>query len=228
MKSFAVIGLGRFGHRVAQGLVEHGAEVVAVDRNPKVVDAIKESVNLAITMDALEDSETLKEAGIADVECAIVSMGDSFEASQLATIHLKRLGVKTVIVKASTKVQAQILSLIGADQVIFPEVEVAERLAHSLIFNGLENYLKLYDNLSIIEYRVHKMLIDKTPVDANLRKRYDINIVAVRSQPTSDQDQSCVMLPNLDYTFKENDVLILVGSEANLQRFLADHGRTDS
>ena len=138
MRRFAVIGLGKFGGTVARSLAERGAEVIAVDKDEKLVDTFAEIATLAVKLDST-DEEALKTQGIDKVDVAIVSIGD-FEASILTTALLKRLGVPTVITKATqsvSQIQERILNLVGADKVVLPEMEMGKRLAQNLLVSNV-------------------------------------------------------------------------------------------
>ena len=126
MERFAVIGLGRFGSRLAKNLAASGAEVIAIDRDRMIVEELRDQVTLAIAMDAT-DEQALKIQGIDKVDCAVVGMGHNFESNALATVLLKSMRVKRVISRAGNDMQAQILKRIGADSVVSPEDESADR-----------------------------------------------------------------------------------------------------
>ena len=132
MARFAVIGLGRFGMSLATHLTEAGAEVVAIDADRRVIENIKDEVTVAVALDAT-DEHALRAQNLEKVDAAIVCMGESFEANQLATLLLKNIGVKRIIAKANTTTQRHILQLIGADQVISPEEEMGAKLAKRLL-----------------------------------------------------------------------------------------------
>jgi trk system potassium uptake protein TrkA len=130
-RKFAVIGLGIFGVRVALTLMENQGEVIAIDKNRKPIEEIKDKVTVAVRLDAT-DEEALKLQGIDKVDVAVVCIGEDFESNLLTTVLLKRLGVKKVVSRASSPVQRQILDLVGADRVVSPEEEIAVKLAESL------------------------------------------------------------------------------------------------
>ena len=140
MKRFVVIGLGRFGRRLARELTEAGHEIIAIDTREALVERVRDEVALAVCLDATEP-EALKSQGVDKVDAAVVAIGEDFEANALATATLKSLGVGRVISRASSDIQRRILDRIGADQVIFPEEEMAVRLAYkkALILEIIDN-----------------------------------------------------------------------------------------
>ena len=145
MISYAVIGLGRFGRMVAEMLAADGAEVIAVDLNPTLVEDIKDKVTVAVRMDSTDETALVSQ-GIDSMDAVIVGIGDDFEANQLTVVIAKKIGVKKVITRARTPVQAKILSLIGADEVIMPEEETAQRLAQRLNRPNIRAHLELAED----------------------------------------------------------------------------------
>ncbi len=178
-KTYAIFGLGRYGQAVAKELLNHGAEVIAVDCDEKIVnDAISE-IPFCKCAD-VTDPDVIKQLGISNVDVVIISMADSLEASVMATMLCKEAGVKNVIVKSATEMNCRILEKVGADKVVFPERESGVRLAKNLISSGFMDIMELSENISMIELSVRDEWEDKTPIELNLRKKYGINIVAIR------------------------------------------------
>lgn len=178
-KTYAIFGLGRYGQAVARELLNHGAEVIAVDCDEKIVnDAISE-IPFCKCAD-VTDPDVIKQLGISNVDVVIISMADSLEASVMATMLCKEAGVKNVIVKSATEMNCRILEKVGADKVVFPERESGVRLAKNLISSGFMDIMELSENISMIELSVRDEWEDKTPIELNLRKKYGINIVAIR------------------------------------------------
>ena len=178
-KTYAIFGLGRYGQAVARELLNHGAEVIAVDCDEKIVnDAISE-IPFCKCAD-VTDPDVIKQLGISNVDVVIISMADSLEASVMATMLCKEAGVKNVIVKSATEMNCRILEKVGADKVVFPERESGLRLAKNLISSGFMDIMELSENISMIELSVRDEWEDKTPIELNLRKKYGINIVAIR------------------------------------------------
>ncbi len=177
-KTYAVFGLGRYGRAVAKELVSNGAEVLAVDIDEeRVNDAITE-IPFCKCAD-VTDPEVLKQLGISNIDVAIISMATNLEASVMATMLCKEMGVKTVISKCSSEMNCKILGKIGADRVVFPEWESGTRLAKNLLSSGFVDILEISDNVSMVELEVKPEWENKSLLELNLRKKYSINIVSI-------------------------------------------------
>ena len=177
-KTYAVFGLGRYGIAVAKELVENGAEVLAVDINEEIVnDAIAE-IPFCKCAD-VTDEEVIKQLGIANVDVAIIAMATNLEASVMATMLCKEIGVKTVIAKCSSEMNCRILSKVGADRVVFPESESGTRLAKNLLSHGFIDIIELSKDVSMIELDVRSEWVGKNLLELNLRRKYSINVVAI-------------------------------------------------
>lgn len=177
-QSYAVFGLGRYGRAVAEELVKNGAEVLAVDSDEELVnDAIAE-IPYCKCAD-ITDPEVIKQLGIANIDVVIIAMASSLEASVMATMLCKEIGVKTVIAKCATDMDCKILSKVGADRVVFPESESGIRLAKNLLSSGFVDIMDLSTDVSMIELEVRPEWDGKSLLELNLRKKYSINVVAV-------------------------------------------------
>jgi len=210
---FAIIGLGRLGSHLARYLSERGAEVIAIDKEMRVVEAIKDQVDFAVRLDSV-DEEALRAQGIDKVDVAIVAIGEDFESNILTVALLKKIGVKEVIARASSEIQRQILKLIGADRVIFPEADTAERLAQSLISPSILDYIPLTDGRSIAQINAPKPFHGKTIAELKIRTKYGVNIIAIkRSGP-----EEITEMPTPDYAIREGDILVVVGANEDIDR----------
>jgi len=177
-QSYAVFGLGRYGRAVAKELVENGAEVLAVDINEDIVnDAITE-IPYCKCAD-ITDAEVIKRLGISNVDVVIIAMATNLEASVMATMLCKEIGVKTVIAKCSSKMNYKILSKVGADRVVFPESESGIRLAKNLLSSGFVDIIELSKDVSMIELDVRAEWEGKNLIELKLRQKYSINVVAI-------------------------------------------------
>ena len=177
-KTYAVLGLGRYGIAVAKELVENGAEVLAVDINEDIVnDAISE-IPYCKCAD-VTDEDVIKQLGFANIDIAIIAMATNLEASVMATMLCKEIGVKTVIAKCSSEMNCKILSKVGADHVIFPERESGTRLAKNLLSHGFIDIIELAKDVSMVELNVRPEWIGKNLLELNLRRKYSINVVAI-------------------------------------------------
>lgn len=214
---FAVIGLGKFGSTVARHLESNNAEVLALDVDEKIVQTISSEVNHVICADST-DEKSLKALISSDFDAAIISIGQDFEASILTLITLKEIGVKKIIVKALSETQAKILKRLGADEVIFPEIEMGQKLAHSLVNPDLLDFLNLSEKYSIAEINPPKDVLKKTIKDSAIRNLYDINIIAIRKRQ-SGQD-SIAINPSPDRVINESDRLIVLGDTDKIRKMI--------
>lgn len=178
-KSYAVFGLGRYGLAVAKELVNNGVEVLAVDSDEAIVNSAIADVPFCKCAD-ITDSEVIKQLGIANMDVVIIAMANNLEASVMAVMLCKEAGVNMVIAKCANEVHKKILSKVGADKVVFPECESGIRLAKNLLSSGFVDVIELSNNVSLIELEVKPEWIDKTLIELNLRKKYAINVVAIR------------------------------------------------
>ena len=178
-KTYAVLGLGRYGTAVAEELVKNGADVIAVDKNEQIVQ--DSSVYLPICKCAdITDPEVISELGISNADVVIVAMASSLEGSILAITLCKEVGVKTVIAKCANETHRKILKRVGADTVVFPENESGTRLAKNLLTSGFTDILTLSDDLSLVELAARDEWVGKSLKELNLRKKYTVNVVAFR------------------------------------------------
>lgn len=179
-KTYAVLGLGRYGTAVAEELVANGAEVIAVDIDQNNVNSAIETIPVCKCAD-ITDPETIKRLGISNVDVVIVAMASNLEATVMAVTLCKEAGVKTVIVKCGNEMHQKILSRVGADEVIFPEKESGTRLAKNLLTAGFAEMIELSDDVSMVEIGVKEEWVGKNLIELSLRKKYSINVVAIRS-----------------------------------------------
>jgi trk system potassium uptake protein TrkA len=211
--SFAVLGLGKFGFYLVKQLFKDGFDVLAVDVDKEVVQAIKDYSTQAIIADAT-NKDTLLSIGVKEVDTAIVSLGTRMDHSILATLHLKEIGVRNIVVKAITEDHRRILSMIGASEVIFPEQDMARKLAHSLASPNLLDYLPLAEGVSIMELVPHKSFIGKSIKEIQLRNKFGVQLIAIKELVP----ESINLIPSPDAVIKESDILVLMGRDESLQK----------
>ena len=178
-KSYAVFGLGRYGIAVATELADNGAEVIAVDCDERIVNAAAAELPICKCAD-ITDPEVIRQLGISNVDVVIIAMANNLEASVMAVTLCKEIGVKTVIAKCANEMHQKILSRVGADKVVFPENESGIRLAKNLLSSGFVDMVSLAKNVSMIELNVKPEWCGKNLIELNLRKKYSINVVALR------------------------------------------------
>ena len=178
-KTYAVFGLGRYGTAVAKELVENGMEVIAIDSEQKIVNDVAAYLPVCKCAD-VTDAEVISRLGIGNIDTVIVCMASNLEASVMAVTLCKEAGVKTVIAKCANEMQQKILLRVGADQVVFPENESGIRLAKNLLSSGFIDMISLSKDVSIVEIDVKKEWCGKNLIELNLRKKYGLNIVAIK------------------------------------------------
>ncbi|MEE9212219.1 MAG: TrkA family potassium uptake protein [Phycisphaeraceae bacterium] len=224
MQRFVVIGLGRFGSRLARNLAAAGREVIAIDRNERIVDDVRDDVTMAIALDAT-DEQALRSQGIDQVDAAVVGIGENFEASVLCTAVLKQIGVQRVIGRAMTRTGSQILSRIGADEVVNPEDESADRWASRLISPQFLSQFELDRQISIVEVRTPADWVGRTLLDIKPRSELGIHVVAIKR--TADDDgakagRAVLYLPMPDVPLAGDDLLLLMGRAVDLAQLPTD------
>lgn len=178
-KTYAVFGLGRYGIAVARELVNNGMEVVAVDADESIVNTAALELPICKCAD-ITDPEVIRQLGISNVDVVIIAMANNLEASVMAVTLCKEIGVETVIAKAANEMHQKILLRVGADKVVFPENESGIRLAKNLLSSGFVDMVSLARNVSMIELEVRPEWVGKNLIELNLRKKYSINVVAIR------------------------------------------------
>ena len=209
MKSYIVIGLGRFGAQAAKRLCELGCEVLAMDTNNELVQHISGEVTHAVVGDA-RDKEVLRALGAKDFECAIVAIGTNLADSVLATMNLKELGVPYIVCKASDETHRQVLMKLGADRVVIPEQEQADRLAKSLSSPNVLEYIELSDEHGIVEIPAPKSWQGQSLKEIKVRAKLGVNIIAIET------DGNINVSPSADYKIAQNDIMVVLGDVAAL------------
>ena len=211
MKSYVVVGLGRFGVEAAVRLCELGSEVLAVDTRSDVVQQVSSSVTHAVVADA-RDKEVLRALGVADFDCAVVAIGDSLTDSVLATMNLLELGVPHLVCKAYDETHSQILRKLGAHQVLIPERDQAARLARSLSSPNVLDFIELSSDYGIIELPAPKSWQGKTLKELNVRAKLGVNIIAVKCGGEIN------VSPAADYTIGKEDIMVVLGDMIALEK----------
>ena len=178
-KTYAVFGLGRYGIAVARELVSNGMEVIAVDVDERIVNAAADELPICKCAD-VTDPDVIRQLGVSNVDVVIIAMATNLEASVMAITLCKEIGVETVIAKSANAMHQKILKRVGADVVVFPENESGIRLAKNLLSSGFVDMVSLAKNVSMIELNVKPEWVGKNLIELNLRKKYSINVVAVR------------------------------------------------
>nr|WP_284703634.1 TrkA family potassium uptake protein [Clostridium swellfunianum] len=211
MKQFAVIGLGRFGSSIAKVLSSSGYEVLAVDKDMERIQGISDEVTHAIQADVTSES-SIRSLGISNFDVVVVSIASDLEASILVTLMAKELGAKYVVAKARSESHAKVLSKIGADKIVFPERDMAERIAHNIISSNILDYIELSPEYSIMELAALEEWQNKSLGQLTMRRRYGINVLAIK------HNDKINAFPNADDIIREKDVIIAVGHNDDLDK----------
>lgn len=219
MQRFAVIGLGRFGSRLASNLAAAGQEVIGIDERPEVVEEMRDRVTLAVALDAT-DEQALRGQGIDQVDCAVVGIGEDFEATVLATVTLKQLGVPRVISRAVTPIAAKVLARIGADEVVSPETEAADRWANRLVSPHFTKHFGLDESHSIVEMKTPSDWVERTLAELNLRAERGLHVVAVKRALRPGAEPR-VQIPNPQAPLAADDLLVIMGQDKDLAKLKA-------
>ena len=216
-KQFGVIGLGRFGSAMAMTLTELGHDVIGVDGDESRVQQLADVVTHALQIDAT-DEKALRAAGIQDVDVAVVSIGENIESSLLVVMQLRDLGIATIVAKAVTPLHGRILEKLGVSRVIFPEREMAIRIAHSLVMPNVIDYIELSRDFSIVEVPAPAAFVGRTLKQLELRPRLGLTLIAIKRQ--SDDSGAVVtnIAPAADETIRPRDILALLGSNERLNK----------
>lgn len=208
---FGVIGLGRFGSALAVSLAEAGLEVIVIDRDEAAVRRVRDRMAQAFICDEIT-TENLVEAGIPNCDVVVVCIGSLMDVSVLTTLRVVSLGVKRVIAKAVNKEHGEILEKIGAE-VVYPERDMALRLAQRLSANSVIEYINLSVDLEIAEFEAEGDIVGRSIIELELRRRFNLNIVAIQHSGKT----TTVIDPN--YRFDLGDVLVVIGRSEDMARF---------
>jgi len=211
--SFVVIGLGRFGRALVEELIKLEAEVLVIDKDYEKIEKVAKALTNTVCLDST-DIEALKEVGIANYDKVVVATGMDVEDSILTTLILKDLGVKEVFVKIQSEYHAKVVEKLGVDQehLIWPERSTGIRLAKVLVSNSFLDYLELDDDYSFITIKATEKVIDKNLLELDIRKNFNVNIVALR------RDYK-IIIPSSKTPFEEEDELLIVGHNDNIKKF---------
>jgi len=228
MRSIAVIGLGTFGRSLATELTERGAQVIAIDNNKEQIESVKEFVTYAVTLNSM-DQNALEGVAIKDVDLAVVCIGDDVEANLLTTLLLKKMGIKKIWARAINNLQREILKTMDIDEIVSIEEQMGKTIARGLISSSISKYIPLSEGHSIAEIKVPDKYIGKTLLQLNPRKLFNVNIVAFKRYlpDITDEGERTFReeyhdVPSPTEKFMEGDVLLVAGSDSNIEKFAKD------
>lgn len=209
--SYGIIGLGRFGMALAKTLAEAGEEVVVVDNDESKVTELRKYTENAFIAGKLT-KEVLQDIGIQNCDTVVVCIGEKIDTSILTTLNVVSLGVPKVIAKAISQDQGMVLEKIGA-QVVYPESDMAVRLAKKLLASSVLDYISLNNNIEITEIKLSGDILTMSVSEADLRKKYGLNIIAI------ERDKKTDIEINPNYHFTSDDIIVVVGKKENIKRF---------
>lgn len=220
-RRFAVIGLGRFGSTLAQGLAASGQEVIAIDSGQELIEGLQDVVDQAVRLDAT-DEKALRAQGVDKVDVAVVCIGENFEANLLATVLLRDMGVPEVVARATSQVRAQILKLVGATEVVLPEDESASRLAQRLAAPNVVDFLSIAEGFSLVQLKAPKTFHHHSLDELALRRKFGITVLAIRRQHQATRDrpagEDLLSAPGGDEVIEPGDELVVVGPDEALAK----------
>jgi trk system potassium uptake protein TrkA len=226
MRRFAVIGLGRFGRKLAVALAMSGADVIAIDRHRDTVELIRDQVSCAVRLDST-DEEALKAQGLDKVDVAIVGIGQGadgkgFESAILTVVNLRQMGVKQIYARAEDPIAGEVFSKVGATDVIYPEIESAQRWAYKLIAPQIGEKIDFAPGYSLARVRAPASFAGKTVMDLQLRQKHNVNLVAIKRAEAGRARKSergqIINVPMPNTVIYEDDVLMVAGSDADLAK----------
>ncbi len=218
-KRIGIIGSGRFGEALVQALAAQGAEVLLMDTDRRKIQELSDYVAKAIEGDAT-NIHALEEAGFAACDTVVVAIGENVEGSIMATVNCKDLGVRTVVAKASTEVHGRVLRRVGADVVIFPNRDRAQRLARSLLTTSQVDLFDVADGLCAAELPTPEALDGQTLAEADVRREYGVTVLAVRR--LNDVDPAAprqLIIPKPETPLRADDRLLVVGTSEQIDAF---------
>lgn len=222
-KQFAVIGLGRFGLSVAKTLTELGCEVLAIDLDEDRIKAVSDFVTYALVMDAM-DEKALRQAGVQNMDAVVVSIGEKTEANILVVVMLKEMGIGNIIAKAVSPLHGKVLEHLKVQKIIYPERDMAVRVAHSLVRPTIMEQLELSPEYSIVEMPAPPFLVGKTLMESQLRPKYGVTVIAIKKMALAEKGERKELWdvnPLPTDVINPTDVLVLIGGNKELANLSA-------
>lgn len=221
---YTVVGLGEFGTSTALGLARRGAEVIAVDVDMERVEAVKDEVALAVCLDA-GHSKALDMHGIGDVDVLVAGIASNFEAQVLLVVHARQRGIPRIVARATSPDHIQVLKAVGATDVFNPEEEAARWIVQRLLIRNMTNYFELADGFSVAELTVPASIVGKSIQELDLRRKYRINLIAVKSVETDASGNQVITsfnaVPSPEQRLAKGEVLAFAGSVLDIANFMA-------
>jgi trk system potassium uptake protein TrkA len=213
----AVIGMGQFGGAIARRLTEKGSEVLAIDNDEEKIEAIKDDVAYAVTLDST-DKRALEAQNVKDMDAVVVCIGANFQAMLLTTFILQELGVKRIIARAQGSTQRCILEKMGVSEILQPEEEVANNVAEQLTNPGILMCMTLPDDYEIIEIKAPKAVYNRTLGDIGLREKYQLNLITLLKK--SEDKYHIQGIPDANTPLEPGDLIVIFGKRKYIDRFI--------
>ncbi len=220
MKRIAVIGLGRFGTKLAMALSMSGAEVIAIDRDRESVEDIRDQVAHAVRMDSTE-IDALRSQGVDKVDAAVVGIaqgGSAFESAVMTIVNLKELGVPKIYARAASVTAGRVLTAVGATEVIYPENETAQRWAYKLIAPHITDKFAFAPGYSVASVKAPASFDGRTIMELQLRQKYNVNLVAIQRAKSGAETHDAITVPTPDTVLYSTDVLMIAGADDDIAR----------
>ena len=221
---YVVIGLGTFGTKIIHTLIEHGAEVVAIDLDKERIEAVKDTATMALSLNSTDEA-AMGAAQIKDVDAAVVALGEAQEQAILTTVILKKMGIHPIIARAANSLYAHVLRQVGADRVIIVEEQAGEEVAKKLLAPEIHEKIVLSSGHSLVEIEAREEFIGKSLKGLDIRNRFGVNVIAIKKRVTRiDEDGKVVHstemndLPRADEKIEKGDILMVVGSEDDIEK----------
>jgi len=224
MRRFVVIGLGRFGQKLAIALAMSGAEVMVIDKNRDAIELITDQVSHAVRLDST-DEEALKAQGVDKMDVAIIGIGQGgggFEAAILTVMNLRQMGIKQIYARAEDLIAGEVFSKVGATEVIYPEIESAQRWAFKLIAPQIGEKIDFAPGYSLARVKAPSSFDGKTVMDLQLRQKYSVNLVLIKrgehASKAKNQKGKIINVPMPSTVIYQDDILMVAGSDADLAK----------
>ena len=218
-RSFCIIGLGRFGMTLTDELIDRKHEVMVIDADPDTVNAMAERVSNAVIGDATNEV-LLRSSGATDYDVIVIALSEPMDDSILVTLMLKDMGAKHVIARANSDLHKRILEKIGADQIIFPEKDMGEKVAHMISNSNVVEYFEFSDDYSIVTMNVPRSWIGKNMIDLAIRRKYGVSVIAVKNNA----DDKMHVSPPPQREFIEGDFVTLMGMNEVIDEIIVSLG----
>lgn len=212
-KSFAILGLGKFGQSIALELAKAGAEVLAIDIDEERVQETASYITYAVTADIC-DTMAMDSLGLSNMDAVIVAVTNSLDASVMGTIYAKEAGVPFVLAKAKDEIHSRILEKVGADRVVIPEKSTGIRIARNIISGNFIDFIELSTNIRMIELTIRSNWVNRSLKELDLRKKYNINVIAIR------QNEEIVLTPDPDMPLTSDISLLIIADKKDLSKLM--------